>query len=473
MLTNIKHWNTALLTILLAGVAVLTGCNDDDNASLRVIHGSPDAPAVNVQLDSRTKISELDYATSSGYITVDSGRQDISVEAITPAGNASVISVPGFQFSKDQRYTIIAVNDTANIEPLVADESASKPGANEIAVAVVHGSPAAAQVDVYVTTPGVDINSVNANFTFDFKGQVDAGVLPVDTYQIRVTPTGTKTVVYDSGAVDLTGFAGQKLLLVALSTTNSIKQAASPIKILAVTDSASLPLLDTNTTSGARVVHLSPDAGTAAAGPVEVFASSSALPVSPTELIDAFSYTDIVPAANSFVGVPAGDYIFDVAPDTAGIGGSVYTSPSLTLGQGSEYSVVASGYVLTTPAFALLATEDNNRSVVTQASVKVIHGAPAAGIVDVYVTTAGTYTASDVENGLAGAPLLKDFNFADISEYVAVVPGDYDVRVLAGGSVAINVENFTLAAGSVSTVIARGPIDAGAPTDFNVVVLTN
>jgi hypothetical protein len=473
MFTNIKHWNATLLAILLTGVAILTGCNDDKSASLRVIHGSPDAPPVNVKLDSRTQISELDYAMSSGFLAVDTGRQDITVEAIIPAGNADVISVPGFQFVKDTRYSIIAVNDTANIEPLVANESASEPGANEIAVAVVHASPAAAQVDVYVTAPGVDINSVNATFTFDFKGQVDAGVLPADIYQIRITGTGNKNVVYDSGPVDLTGFAGEKLLLVALSTTNSIKQAASPIKILAATDTASLPLLDTNTTTGARVVHLSPDAGTAAGGAVEVFASSSALPVSPTELIDAFSYTDIVPAANSFVGVPAGDYIFDVAPNTAGIGGSVYTSPSLTLNQGSEYSVVASGYVLTTPAFALLATEDNNRSIVTQASVKVIHAAPAAGIVDVYVTQAGTYTVSDVENGLAGDPLLKDFNFADISQYVAVAPGDYDVRVVAGGSVAINVENFTLTAGSVSTVIAREPIDTGAPTDFNVIVLTN
>jgi hypothetical protein len=250
-------------------------------------------------------------------------------------------------------------------------------------------------------------------------------------------------------------------------------KAASPIKLLVATDDAQLILMDEDTQTGARVVHVSPDAGTAAGGPVEVFATSTALPVSPTELIDAFSYTEIVPAADTYVGVPAGDYIFDVAPDTNSIGDSVYTSPSLPLAQGSESTVVAAGYVLTSPAFGLLATEDQNRSVATQASVKVIHAAPAAGAVDVYVTAAGEFSPAEVENGIAGAPLLDNFEFAEITDYVAVTPGNYDIRVVAGGTTAINVENFNLAAGSVSTFIAREPIDSGTPSDFNVIVLTN
>jgi hypothetical protein len=145
----------------------------------------------------------------------------------------------------------------------------------------------------------------------------------------------------------------------------------------------------------------------------------------------------------------------------------------LALAQGSEYSVVAAGYVLTTPAFGLLATEDNNRSVINQASVKVIHAAPAADVVDVYVTPASKFSATDVENGLAADPLLKDFTFGTITDYVAVAPGQYDIRVVAGGTVAINREIIDLAAGSVSTVIAREPIDAGLPDDFNLIFLSN
>jgi hypothetical protein len=474
MTNTTKRFRGALLASTAAGVLALTGCSsDDDTAQLRVIHASPDAPAVNVQLDSNEVISNLDYADSSGYLEVGTGLKDITVEAIIPGGNADVISVPAFPLINDGRVTVIAVNTTTSIEALVADESSASPASGEVAIAVIHASPAAGTVDVYVTAPDTDINNVDPDFSFDFKGEIDAGALPADTYRIRVTQPGTKTVVFDSGPVDLSSFAGQKLMLVAVSTTSSIAQAASPIKLLVATDTSDLTLLDSGTSTGARVVHASPDAGTAAGGPVEVFATSTALPASPAELIDAFSYTDIVPAADAYVGVPAGDYVFDVAPDGTGIGSSVYTSPSVPLAQGSDYTVVATGYVLTTPAFTLLATEDQNRSVVTQASVKVIHAAPAAGTVDVYVTPAGDFTASDVENGLAGAPLLDDFEFGVITDYVAVAPGDYDIRVVAGGATAINVENFNLAAGSVSTVIARGPIDSGTPSDFNVILLTN
>lgn len=476
-----------LLLVFVVAV-VLTACDDDDDpvsnfttssndidqASVRVIHASPDAPPVNVKLDGVTAIVDLDYAESSNYASIAAGDYDIAVEGIIPGGNLDVITVPDFDFADDSRTTIIAVNPVATIKPLVIADSSATPGANEIALRVVHASPTAPAVDVYLTAPGVDINTVTPAFSFSFEEDIDAGAVAAGTAQIRVTLAGTKTVVYDTGSVDLGPFAGQKLLLAALSTVNPTSQAAAPISILVATDNASLMLYDTNTNSGARVVHASPDATAAAGGDVEVFATSTALPVSPTELIDAFGYQGIVPSANTHVAVPSGSYVFDVAPNTNTIGDSVYTSGSLALAAGAEYTVVAAGRVLTTPAFSLLVSADDSRSVATQASVKVIHAAPAAGDVDVFVTVAGAFSVAEVEANMAGAPLLDDFAFADITGYVAVAPGNYDIRVVAGGVAAINVENLNLAAGSVSTIVARGPSEpSGMPTDFGVILLTN
>ncbi len=472
---NHIYKKTLIASSVIISTAIFSGCSSDTtpNAFARIIHTSSDAPPVNIKLDAEVAVPNLDYAQSTGFVSITSGPRDITVEAIVPGGNLDVITVNDFLFEAEKRYTIVAIDDTASITGFVAEESASSPASDEVAISVLHAATAAANVDVYVTKPGVDLNSVPANFTFDFNGQVDAGALPAGSYQIRVTGNGSKDAVYDSGTVDLGGFGGEKLLLVAINTVNSTSQSASPVKLMAYTDSAQVELLDTRTNTGARVVHLSPDAGTAAGGPVEVFASSTALPVSPAELIPSITYTQTAPGTDSFAGVPAGDYIFDIAPDGAGIGSSVYTSPSINLSTGMEYTVIASGYVLTSPAFDLLATQDNNRSVVTQASVKVVHGAPAAGTVDVFVNAAGQYTKEEVESGVAGDPLLDDFTFAEITDYVNVAPGDYDIRVVAGGTAAINIEGFNLAAGSVSTVIAHEPKDTGAPTDFGVVVLSN
>jgi len=464
---------------LLVSVVAATGCSDsdDDEANLRVIHMSKDAPPVNIRVGSSQVISNLDYAESSGYIEIDDGSRDIAVEAIIPGGNADVITVGGFNFEEDEFYNILAVNDTATIEPLVVAESATEPSGTEVAIAVVHASTNAGAVDVYLSAPGALINGTLPTFTADFKDAFDAGAIPAGSYQIRVALQGEadpdNNAVYDSGTVDLTGFGGERLLIAAISSVNATELAASPIKLLVATDNAQLELLDTNTLVGARVVHLSPDAGTLAGGPVEVFATSAALPGT-VELIDAFAYTDIVPAGGStYVAVPTGDYVFDVAPDTDTIGDSVYTSPSLTLSTGMEYSVIAAGLVGGGPAFSLLATADDNRAVVTQSSVKVVHAAPAAGLVDVFVTPAGAFSAADVIAGTAGAPLLDDFAFADITGYVPVAPGNYDIRVIAGGVAAIDVPNFALTPGLVATVIARQPDGDGTPADFNLVVLTN
>ena len=477
------YFKTALFAA--AGAFVLTGCDDDDAAQLRVIHASPDAPAVNVKLDSRERISNLDYAHSSGYLEVGTGNDDITVEAIIPGGNADVISVPGFGFAKDVRYNIIAVDNTADIEPLVVNESAATPGAGEVAVAVVHASPDAPPVDVYVTAPGTDVSDVNVlpNFSFDFKDPaVDAGNLPAGIYDITVTLAGTKTVAYNISDVDLSPFAGQKLMLVAVSTTTDTNKLASPVKLLVATDTTQLVLLDEDTQTGARVLHLSPDADAVAAmtvpsGAVEVWTDANS-PLGQTELIPAFNYTDVVPGSDSYVPLPGGDYVFDVAVDGAGPG-TLYTSPALNLSAGSEFTAIAAGLVGATPAFTLLATEDNNRSVITQASVKVVHGAPAAGTVNVFVTPAGQFSAADVENGLAGEPLLENFEFGAITDYVAVAPGNYDIRVvpLSLGVAAINEENVALPEGLVATVLARQPNDPGSPSgtpaEFGIEVLTN
>lgn len=471
---------TALLAPLLSASLVISGCSDNDdnddtqanNAQVRIIHASADAPAVNIKLDGMVAIGDLDYAESTGFAEIPAGVTDVAVEAIIPGANLDVLEVPDFDFATDGQYTIIAVGETASIDTLLVSDSSATPSASEVAVTVVHAATAADEVDVYVTAADTVLdNSVDATFSFDFEGAVDAGALPAGTYRIRVTAPDNKTPVYDSGAVDLTPFAGQKLLITAINTVNATQQDASPIKLLVATADNSLVLLDADTEVGARVVHLSPDAATAAAGPVEVFASSSALGVDPVELIDAFAYTDIVPAGgNSYVNVPGGDYVFDVAPNTDSIGDSVYTSASLSLAAGNEYSVIASGYVATTPAFGLLATADDNRSIATQASVKVVHAAPAATSVDVYVTPAGNFNNTEVESGMAGDPLLEDFTYATITDYVAVAEGDYDIRVVFNGSVAIS-DTYTLSAGNVYTVIAHQPGDG--VNDFGFVVLTN
>lgn len=478
---------------ILAISLILTGCSDGDTnySDLRVIHTSKDAPPVNVRVDNRSVISNLDYAVSSGYVEVRSGTKSVAVEAIIPSGNADVINVPAFRFETDTRYNILAINDTATIEALVVSESAADPSVSEIALAVVHASTNAGTVDVYVSAPGAMLNGTAPTFTLDYQGEIDAGALPAAPYQIRVALQGEadpdNNSVYDSGTIDLSSFAGEKLLIAAISSVTTTETMASPVKLLVATDTATLNLIDTNTNVGTRVLHISADAG-----PVDVFATSPALLGSPVKLIDDIEYTETFPnyslpadpSYSDYANIPAGDYAFDVvAPSSPAstVADSVYNA-QLPLASGVEYSVIALGNVadgLDGPgngdAFGLLPMVDANRAIVTQASVKILHAAPAAGLVDVYVTPAGDFTAAQVENGDAGAPLLDGFAFGSLTDYVTLPPGNYDIRVVpeATGITAIDVPNYPLTASLVATIIAQQTEVPTGPAPFGVVVLTN
>jgi len=465
-------------TGVLALSLIAAGCSDGTNKSdLRVIHTSDDAPSVNVRVGKNTAISDLDYAESSGYVEVRSGTKKVVVEAIVLGGNVDAITVDRFDFEKDRRYNVLAVNQVADIAALVVEESATTPGTDEVAVAIVHAASVAGAVEIFVTQPG---DALTNPIPLDYLGSVDAGPLPVDTYQIRVTLDGTQ--VYDSGPVNLSGFAGDKLLVAAINSSNTTDSEFSPIKLLVANDITQAIYPDVMTKVGARVLHLSPDAGA-----VDVFATSSALGVDPVKLIPGVEYTQEFPGASAYAKIPVGEYTFDVvvpASGTSMASDSAY-SATLALTGGVEYSVIALGNAadgLTGPGngteFGLLPIVDDNRPLTGLARVKILHGAPDAGLVDVFVTPAGVYDTDDVLAGIAGDPLLPDFAFGTLTDYLAVPAGDYDVRIVqkSSGAVAIDISapGITLKAGLVATVIARQPDGTdNDPDDFNLVVLAN
>jgi hypothetical protein len=363
-------------TGVLALSLIAAGCSDGtDKSDLRVIHTSDDAPPVNVRVGKKTAISGLDYAESSGYVEVRSGTEKVVVEAIVLGGNVDAITVDRFEFEKDRRYNVLAVNQVTDIAPLIVAESATDPDAGEVAVAIVHAASVAGAVEIFVTQPG---GTLTNPIPLDYLGSVDAGPLPVDTYQIRVTLGGTQ--VYDSGPVNLSGFAGDKLLIAAINSSNTTDAEFSPIKLLVANDIAQVILPDVMTRAGARVLHLSPDAGA-----VDVFASSSALGVDPVKLIPGFEYTQQFPGDAAYAKIPAGEYTFDVVVPAAGTSMASDTdySATLPLAAGVEYSVIALGNTadgLTGPGngteFGLLPIVDYNRPLADLARVKILHGTP-------------------------------------------------------------------------------------------------
>ena len=426
----------ALATILLVA------CGDSNNrpadASVRILHASPDAPSVDINLNGSVAVTDLDYGQATDTIVARPGALNVTVLGRLPGtARPAVIGPANITLAAGGAYAVLAVNEVAAIEPLVVTRETSTVSTSSVRLQVVHAAPAAPAVAVYVTTPGADLASSAPVGSFAFKGVLGAATITAGDYQIRVTPSGASSpVLYDSGTVTLAG--GSDLLVVALESTGP---ASSPIKLLAVPRSgAALQLLDRSTPARVRVIHSSPDAPA-----VQVIANNNF----GAPLVPSLSFPDATP----FVDVPGATYNLKVTP--VGNNGLVAIDADVTLAAGREYSAYAVGPLAT---IAPLVLTDDRRRVATQARVRIVHASPSAGNVDLYVLAPGTALAT-------AAPAFTNVAFKADTGYVDLAAGTYEVSVTptASKTAAIGPVSITLENGGVYTVAARDAAGGGTP----------
>lgn len=449
--------NPIVRAVLLTAALVAAGCDSSssngnngnnpppppvENASLRVIHASPDAPNVNVEGASGRLVEDLAYKEASAFATLPAGTVNVRVDAIVPGGTATVIGPVDLQLSADTAYSVIAVGEAASIDALVIEEPISAVAAGSVRAQVVHGAPNAPEVDVYVTSPGADLAASAPLGQFAFGEDLGPVTVPAGDYQIRVTLAGDPTTVaFDSGTVTLPD--GADLLIVAVQNTAT---GASPISLAVADGAGSFEILDQSTPAGVRVIHASPDAPA-----VDVIVNDDfANPVLANVPYAAFS---------DYLELPAGTYNVKVTP--AGNPGTAVIDADLQVEAGSLYSVYASNLLA---SIAPLVLEDDRRAIATEAKVRILHLAPSAGLVDIYVTAPGADIAT-LE------PAIADFEFGADTGYIGLAAGEYDVTVTVADTktAAIGPASFTFDAGGVYTVGARDAAGGGAP--FGVILL--
>ncbi len=198
-----------LLTLLLATSALTAACSDDNNnntapdgqARVRVVHASPDAPAVDVLVDDAVALSNVPYLAASDYVELADGGHNVKVNA---AGTPTTVIDTSVDLADGTDYTVIASGLVDAIEPIVLTDDNSTPPAGTARVRAIHGAPSAPAVDVYVTAPDADLETASPVLSNVAFGDVaDYLEVPAGDYQVRVTAAGTKTVVIDSGALTL------------------------------------------------------------------------------------------------------------------------------------------------------------------------------------------------------------------------------------------------------------------------------
>ncbi len=199
---------------------------------------------------------------------------------------------------------------------------------------------------------------------------------------------------------------------------------------------------DNNSEARVRVFHASPDAPN-----VDVLIDGG-------RILEDIPYT----AASDFLGVDAGDRRLQVnvtGTETSAI------DTHVVFAEDADYMVVAAGKV--SQIAPLVFPSDRSEPDAGLARVRVLHSAPSAPNVDVYVTAPGAGIA-DVQ------PVLSNVPFKAISDYLTIPAGSYDIFVTLRGTknIAIEARGLVIADRLVATVAALDAVGGGAPFSLQV-----
>ncbi len=175
--------NAVLVLALLLAVPAFA----QSGPRVRVIHASPDAPAVDVWADGQVAFSKAPFKGITAYATLAQGMHNFKV---VPAGATEPVVIEAdLDLQNNVDYSIVALNTLASIEPLVLVDNNVLPAAGKAHVRFVHASPDAPAVDIAVAGGGPVLFA-----GVPFKGVGD--YLPVDagTYDLEVRVAGTNNV---------------------------------------------------------------------------------------------------------------------------------------------------------------------------------------------------------------------------------------------------------------------------------------
>ena len=174
----------AVVSIVLAlGLTVPTFAQS--GARVRVVHASPDAPAVDVWVNNSVAFSNAPFKGITNYAPLATGTYNVKV---VPTGATEPVVINADLTLEAKDYTVVAVGTLENIEPLVLVDNNASPAAGKAHVRFVHASPDAPAVDIAVKGGPV----LFSNIAFKQVGEY----LPVDagTYDLEVRLAGTNTV---------------------------------------------------------------------------------------------------------------------------------------------------------------------------------------------------------------------------------------------------------------------------------------
>jgi hypothetical protein len=406
-------------------------------AKIRFVHASPDAPAVDIKLnsgDGPTVFSNTAFKGITDYASVDAGSYTFVVTATgstdevvrfnpisVTAGNVYTVVAHGTLSSADDydfgvRVFIDNDEGTQYVDLTIAETTTSL-------LRVVHTSYDAPSVDVWVDGE-VAISDLAYGMSSGY-ATVNSG-----SRQVQVTPSGSSSPVVIDANLDLSENTDY--------TVFAIDELASIMPLV------STDMRETNSSMAkVRFLHASPDAPA-----VDIKLNSGDGPA----VFSNKAFGDLT----DYAEVDGGSYTFVVTP--TGAGSEVVVFEPATLVDGNVYTVVAHGTLDNSDdyPFAVRVFVDNGEGMsyvdLTPATsnVLVVHASPDAPGVDLLVDDLVMNTSA--------------LEYPDNTGYLGIGSGDRNIKVNASGTEATVIDaDLNLMPGMNYSIFATDEVAEIAP----------
>lgn len=346
---------------------------EEGMTALRVVHASPDAPAIDVWIEGSDAplIENLSYGDATGYAMVASDNYPIALRVAPSAADDPTVYEGWLDLESQHRTTTIAaglVGSTASADKfriLKYDEDFGPADDGSAIVRVVHAGPDAPTVGIDLHDDDAAAPEISGLDRFTSSDSAGFAINAGEAQQVGITASGTRVTAFTTP--ELPG--GSELFVIATGLTGKLAREQDGFALLAVGPEGSLGFIRQNPVVYA--LHGSPDAP-----PVDGF-------VGETELF-SLSFGELSDA----IQVPPGAYAVDFYPATPGAerpeGAPAVSANTQTFAPGERYLTIATGLLSGTPnAFQLQSyAEGFDLGDPDAARVRVVHSSPDAPAVD-------------------------------------------------------------------------------------------
>ncbi len=411
-----------LLLALTVGSCKVTSINyfPPHPAQVRVLNLLPGIPAVDVLINGAPMYSGVAFQSATAYLSLENAVQQATVNI---AGTTTLLAQGSFPLAGDQPYTF-TITGTPN-QPVInlLQEVASVPTNGSVLISAFNAASNAASVDIYTGPPGFDITNIAPTyFGLNYNGTTNNVSFSPGTYQIKATLRSTKTVIYDSGPVTITG--NNALFFVTYSAGSSLLVNAAMLQ------SKGTAAPQNNLLARVKTVHAAPDTGS-------IDLLQSGVPIITNVAYSATGGYNAVPQAAaqvlSFVGTGT------LTPTLAAV--------TATLAPGTDQTVFITGFP-SAPQAVYLA--DRNLPAPNGAvNVRIVNASPNAGP----ITVTSSASTTPMVTGLP-APTASGYNILAAGTYT------FTFTDTASGATVLTLPNVILTSPQTSTIYVIGPATA-------------